>query len=330
MHDSENESHDSYASGKSSQELDGPPRSQREASDSSEFSLPPPPSEPRSNHSGGSNISPSLRSPLNRPPGATNISPSLRSPPKRPPGAGNVFPLPPDVAAIEASVLFQASGQLGDSHIKGFVSRPNEDGSNPLGYVETQQMLQHETGRVFNSPYSANQQQVSRVIPGPPVPTTRLTESQESEVSSPTSDESADNHGHTMTSAVNRSQFSATSNVSSAQSANNHSHIVTSAVSNTTATSDYQPQAYHSAVNQVTNIPQSKISHQVTDKSGKTITVTAGQPTPYQQSNSMKQSEQSTNKDNMQQKSSKPPTNTLCQGHNQSHPSNTTHPACSP
>ena len=157
MHDSENESQDSYASGKSSQELDGPQRSQREASDSSEFSLPPPPSETRSNQSGGSNISPSIRSPINRPtgatnispslrspenrpPGATNISPSLRSPPKRPPGAGNVFPLPPDVAAIEALVLLQASGQLGDSHIKGFVSRPSEDGSNSLGYAETHQM----------------------------------------------------------------------------------------------------------------------------------------------------------------------------------------------
>ena len=215
MHDSENESHDSYASGKSSQELDGPPRSQREASDSSEFSLPPPPSEHRSNHSGGSNISPSIRSQTNRPTEAINISPSLRSPPKRPPGAGGVFPLPPDVAAIEASVLFQASGHLGDSHIKGFVSRPNEDGSNPVGYVETSQMLQHQAGRVFNSPYSTAQQQVSRVISGPPAPTAGQTESNDSDWSSPTTNESAGTNNHTVASEVNRSQFHATPSVSS-------------------------------------------------------------------------------------------------------------------
>ena len=213
-----------------------------------------------------------------------------RQPPKRPPGAGSVFPLPPDVAAIEASVLFQASGQLGDSHIKGFVSRPNEDGSNPLRYVDTQQMHQPTPGRVFNSPYSADQQQVSRVISGSTAPTSRLTESQQSEVSSPTSNESADNNSHTMTSAVNRSQPNATSNLSSTHSASNQSHAVTSAVSDTTRPRDYQPTEYQSAVNQMSNITQSRNSHQAADRSGATITVTAGQSASYQKSDSTQQS----------------------------------------
>ena len=156
-------------------------------------------------------------------------------------------------------------------------------------------MLQHQTGRAFDSPYSANQQQVSRVIQGPPVTTTGPTnQSQESEVSSPRRDENE--------SAVNRSQFNATSNISSAQGTDNHGHTVTSAVSNTEAISEYHSQSYHSAVNQATTIAGSQVSHhQITDPSGKTITVTAGQPTSYNQNNPMKPSEQSATRNNMSQ-----------------------------
>ena len=268
MHDSENESHDSYLSGKSSHELDGPPGTCREGSDSSDLSLPPPPSSGRSHHSEDS-----------------NISPSLRSPPRRPPGAGNVFPLPPDVAAIEASVHLDSSGQLGDSHIRGFMSRFREEGSSTQAFVATQPMLQHQAGRAFGSPYSANQQQVSRVIHSPPVTTTGpVNRSQESEVINPTRDESENT--------VNRSQFNATSYLSSAQATESQGHPMTSAVSTTESVREYHPQTYNSAVNHATTVAGNQVPiHRSTDPSGSAITVTAGQPTTYNQHNPMKPSE---------------------------------------
>ena len=218
MHDSENESHDSYLSGKSSHEMDGPPGTHREGSDSSGLSLPPPPSSGRSQHSGDS-----------------NISPLLRSPPRRPPGAGHVFPLPPDVAAIEASAHLDSPDQLGDSHIRGFMSRSKGAESNTQASVATQPMLQYQAGRAFGSPYAANQQQVSRVIHSPPVTTTGpLNQSQESEVINPTRAESENT--------MNRSQYNATSYLSSAQATENPGHPVTSAVSATESVREHHSQ----------------------------------------------------------------------------------------
>ena len=250
MHDSENESHDSYLSGKSSHEMDGPLGALREGSDSSDLSLPPPPSLVRSHHSEDS-----------------NISPSLRSPPRRPPGAGNVYPLPPDMAAIEASVHLEQSGQPGDGHIRGFTSRPHDEASTQT-FMAAQPMLQHQAGRAFGSPYSANQQQVSRVIDSPPVTTTGpVNQSQQSEVINPTGAESENR--------VTRSQFHAP-----AQDTGNQGHPVPSAVSESVR--EYQSQPYNSAVSHATTVAENNVpSRRSADRSGGPITVTAGQPTPH-------------------------------------------------
>jgi len=87
-----------------------------------------------------------------------------------------------------------------------------------------------------------------------------------------------------VTSEVNRSRSHATTSVSSTHNTNNITQKTTSAVSNTNPTSDHQTHEYSSAVNDMHNTVENRISQTGTDKSSATITVMAGQPAQYQQS----------------------------------------------